>query len=400
MQQDTLAPRYVRQFQCTGSKCPDNCCHSWNVGVDPGTWRGYKTNPALIPLMQDKLIDNQNLATKEITPGYIKLDLETNQCTLQEPSGLCKLQKDFGEAALCKTCDNYPRSFKILGDDLIGTLTDSCPEAARLLVNDPDAMELEFGPLQLPSNPLVYTTEAPNHFAERYQLLQTLITLLRYRGISLEMRLFICGLLIQRAQTLLDEGGDVSMQQLTELFVNLTGEGYFNEQAKELSKNNDPALGLVILQVLIREKRGKSAFNDELQTALQGLEITNKTSLGTQHIKKLQEARKRYLNPLEKKQGQALENLVVNWLLRDLFPIQKKNLNDGWAHIMARYFLLKTLICGVALKQKNLNKKDLARIAYRFGRGVSHSQVLNTLLLELAGRNLDNATVFSKALDL
>ena len=400
MQRDALAPKYVRDFQCTGSKCPDNCCHSWNVAVDPETLRGYRTNPALIPLMQDKLIDNRDLGTKENNPAYIKLDPATNKCSLQEASGLCKLQKDFGEAALCVTCDNYPRSYKILGDDLTVTLADSCPEAARLLITDPDAMELEFAPLTLSNKPKAYQiAEAENH-AERYQLLQALITLLRYREISLEMRLFIAGLLVQRAQTLLEEGGDTSMQDLCNLFFELVGQGYFQQQAKELQKTNDGALGLVILNVLVKENPQQSAFKEEVQMALKGLNMKGRKPADQEQLDKLQQAWKKHLKPLYKKHSVGLENLIVNWLVRDFFPIQSKNLYDGWANILARYLLLRTLIAGIALQQKKFEKKDLIRLTYRFGRGVTHSQLLNKLMLELAGRNLKSNTAFARALQL
>ena len=67
---------------------------------------------------------------------------------------------------------------------------------------------------------------------------------------------------------------------------------------------------------------------------------------------------------------------------------------------MARYLLMRTLIAGIALQQKSFEKKDLIRLTYCFGRGVTHSQLLNKLMLELTGRNLKSNTAFARALQL
>lgn len=398
MQHDALAPQYVREFQCTGAKCPDNCCHSWNVAVDPTTLQAYRTNPALIPVVQDKLIDNRDLSTKDSAPAYIKLDPESGRCTLQEKSGLCTLQKQFGEAALCQTCASYPRTPKMLGDDLLVLLSDSCPEVARQLTHDANAMELNFGALQLPDHLAISLESTTDTYPQRHQILQTLLTILRHRAIPFELRLFISSLYIQRAQTLLHEGGDISIKELSDLFFSLIEQGYFEQQAQQLSKKSDGSLGLVILDVLRKERRSKTAFTEELQSTLDGLGIKDKLPIASGQIKQLDSARTQYLDRLEKKHPYALENLVVNWLLSDLFPIYKNDLNDGWTNIMVRYLLLRTLICGVALKQKKLELKDLTRISYRFGRGVSHSAIFNKMILELVGRNLNNTAAFANSL--
>ncbi|GLR64243.1 flagellin lysine-N-methylase [Marinospirillum insulare] len=359
MQRDALAPRYVRNFSCTGSKCPDNCCHTWQVAIDAETYRGYRTNPAVIPLVEDKIAENHDLTTKDITPGFFKMDPKTNRCSLQDTSGLCQLVKNFGPNALCQTCTTYPRSIQQLGDDLLITLSDSCPVAAKSLITQPDALELDFAPVAIPPNPLATSVDAPNAFNARYQLLQGLLTLLRHREQSLEMRLFICGLLIQKIQPLFDKSPTDQLEEKLEetlgLFYSLVNEGYFEEQAKALNKKSDGSLGLVILGTLRREKKqNNAAFNEELSRALKGLNITDKTQLDISHLNQLDKARKKYLTNFEKKHPHSLENLLVNWLLGSLFPIKNTNLMDGWTNLMARYLLLRTLLSAIGAEQKKL----------------------------------------------
>ena len=399
MQHDALAPRYVRNFSCTGSKCPDNCCHTWQVSIDAETYRGYRTNPAVIPLVENKIAENRDLITKDTAPGYFKMDPKTNRCSLQDTSGLCQLVKNFGPNALCQTCTTYPRSIQQLGEDLLITLSDSCPVAAKSLITQADALELDFAPVEIPPNASISAVSVPNAFNTRYLLLQGLLTLLRHRKQSLEMRLFICGLLIQKVQPIIEEDNQLKLEETLNLFYNLVDEGYFEKQAVQLSNKSDGSLGLVILNILRNEeKQNHAAFNEELALALKSLGILPTTQIDISHLNQLDKARRKYLTALEKKQPHALENLVVNWLLGNLFPMNATNLMDGWTNIMARYLLLRTLLTTIGLEQKKLDTNDLIRISYRFGRGISHSKILNKLIVELIGRNLNNIASFSLAL--
>lgn len=400
MQYSALAPKYARNFTCTGSKCPDNCCHTWCVTIDPATYKEYRTNLEVIPLVEDNIIDNTDLATKEASPGYFKLDPITNQCSLQDNTGLCQLVKKFGPNALCTTCTTYPRNFQQLGEDLMLTLSDSCPVVAKALIKDAAALELDFAPINMPLNPLISAVELPENFNLRQELLQSLITLLRHRELNFEMRLFICGFLIQKVQPLIDNNQAEELQDSIQMFYDLVNTGYFEEQAKKINKKSDSSLGLVILNVIRHhEIKNNSAFNTELDKALKGLNLTDKTVLGVEHINLLDKARKKYLTRLERQLPHALENLVVNWLLDSLFPIKSANLMHGWTNLMARYLLLRTLLSAIGQEQKGLAEEDLIRISYCFGRGITHSSLLNLLIVELIGNKLNNLAAFSLALN-
>jgi lysine-N-methylase len=53
--------------------------------------------------------------------------------------GLCRIQAELGEAALCKTCREFPRLTHDYGDFVEMGLELSCPEAARLILTSPPA---------------------------------------------------------------------------------------------------------------------------------------------------------------------------------------------------------------------------------------------------------------------
>jgi lysine-N-methylase len=49
--------------------------------------------------------------------------------------GLCRIQAELGEEALCKTCREYPRLTHDYGDFIEYGLELSCPEAARFILD-------------------------------------------------------------------------------------------------------------------------------------------------------------------------------------------------------------------------------------------------------------------------
>ena len=55
-------------------------------------------------------------------------------CVLLRDDGLCPLQAAYGAEMLCRTCFTHPRFTEEYGQTAELTLSASCPEAARLLL--------------------------------------------------------------------------------------------------------------------------------------------------------------------------------------------------------------------------------------------------------------------------
>lgn len=404
MQKDLLAPKYAQEFMCTGPQCPDNCCQeNWTINIDPATFQFYKLHPELSKLMQPYLRVNHDLATQQETPAFLKQNAKTGGCDLQEANGLCKVHKKFGINALSSTCAVYPRSYHPLAGDQLLVMTESCPEIARKLIEDPDALELDLAPLEVWDRYIMKDqTEFNSDYQRRFQLLQGLLTLLRYRDISFEMRLFVATLLIQRAEKLLEEGdaSELSMPDLLNLFADLVNQGYFEKQVLLLKETPAGGLPLVILENLLGMQIKQNRFHQEIGKLLLGLNIQAKTDIHTRKLDQLEQARLNYLAPLEASHPWMMENIFVNWLMLTLFPIKKKRISDGWLDLTTRYLLLRTLFSGIGAYQKQLTAKDAARITYLFGRNISSSSKLQKLQLDLVGQNLHQPAALVHALSL
>lgn len=118
-----LKPYYFDAFRCVAGACPDSCCKEWSVQVDETSAAYYRslTGP-LGDRLREVLCDEDGQTIMTIIDG---------RCPMWRHDGLCRIQAELGEAALCKTCREFPRLTHDYGDFIELGLELSCPEAAK-----------------------------------------------------------------------------------------------------------------------------------------------------------------------------------------------------------------------------------------------------------------------------
>ena len=122
-------PNHYYKFHCIASACPDSCCKEWAVQVDARAAELYRTLPG-------ELGDRLRQVMQE-EDGDTILALEADgRCPMWRNDGLCRIHAQLGEQALCDTCRDFPRLRHDYGDFVELGLELSCPEAARLILNE------------------------------------------------------------------------------------------------------------------------------------------------------------------------------------------------------------------------------------------------------------------------
>ena len=122
-------PSYYRNFSCIADRCPDSCCHEWEVQVDPESAAAYRSMEG--PLgddLRERLYDED---------GETYLRNEHGRCPMWRADGLCRIQAELGHEALCTVCQQFPRLRHDYGDFVELGLELSCPEAARIILQSP-----------------------------------------------------------------------------------------------------------------------------------------------------------------------------------------------------------------------------------------------------------------------
>ena len=125
-------PAYFDNFRCLASACPDSCCKEWDVLVDEESAARYLS---LEGTLGDAL---RKVMYEEDGQHYFAIQPD-RRCPMWRDDGLCRIQAEAGEDALCNTCRDFPRLTHDFGDFIERQLELSCPEAAQIILSTPSA---------------------------------------------------------------------------------------------------------------------------------------------------------------------------------------------------------------------------------------------------------------------
>ncbi len=119
-------PDYYKEFQCIADKCPDTCCAGWQIVIDEQSLERYKKTRGKFFWRVLSSIDWRK--------SVFRQDKE-KRCAFLNANNLCDLYSACGEKSLCRTCRQYPRHTEEFEGVREITLSISCPEVARILMN-------------------------------------------------------------------------------------------------------------------------------------------------------------------------------------------------------------------------------------------------------------------------
>ena len=147
-------PSYFDSFRCIAGDCPDSCCKEWDVLIDPEKAAFYRALPGELGERLRQVLKDED--------GGTYMMIEDRRCPMWRADGLCRIQAELGETALCKTCREFPRLTHDYGDFIEYGLELSCPEAARIILNSPSPA---FVTLEVPGG------EAPEYDTAEMEIL-------------------------------------------------------------------------------------------------------------------------------------------------------------------------------------------------------------------------------------
>lgn len=129
-------PSYYDDFHCIAGRCSDSCCREWDVDVDEASAAFYRALPG-------PLGDRLRQVLRDTDDGTVMV-IQDGRCPMWREDGLCRIQAELGEEALCQVCSRFPRLRHDYGDFVELGLELSCPEAARLILSAPAAPRISF----------------------------------------------------------------------------------------------------------------------------------------------------------------------------------------------------------------------------------------------------------------
>lgn len=121
-----LYPDYYKKFHCTSDKCIDTCCAEWQIVIDDDSLEKYGKYEGDY---QQTLC--QNIDWEEGVFEHNK----RGKCAFLRGDNLCDMYIHMGAGSLCSTCREYPRHTEEFENLREITLSLSCPEVAKIVMN-------------------------------------------------------------------------------------------------------------------------------------------------------------------------------------------------------------------------------------------------------------------------
>jgi lysine-N-methylase len=378
-----LQPQYVDKFQCIGPACEDSCCIGWQVQINKETYKRYRECPDqdLREQMGEKVTRQRTNASDG---NYAKIRLNSDgTCPFVDTEKLCAIQRKLGEQYLSITCTTYPRMVNTVNDIVEKSLTMSCPEAARLALLSPGLMSFdeceEDAAIRNNNSKTIDTTHMmtahkPQHYF--WELRIFIIALLQNRDYTLWQRLVILGLFCRAVDQLVSEAKVHDIPQLIGTYLNRLDEGVFKDELGTIP--NELTIQLELMKEMADERifTGVTSkrFIESFGEFLHGIQHTaqaKKEEIGQRYA----EAHDKYYRPFMEEHGYIVENYLVNYVFKNLFPFSgEKHVFDNYAILIVHYAMIKMLLIGIAgFHKENFSTDHAVKLIQSFSKTVEHN---------------------------
>jgi len=390
-----LIPEYIQEFSCIGSACEDSCCSGWRVNIDEATYKKYKKSEdiELKPLFEKNVTRQRSQSTPL---NYAKLKMgNNNSCSFLTEEKLCHIQMNLGEEALSNTCATYPRVINRINGVVEKSATMSCPEAARLTLLNPRGIDFNqveepvdtkgFIAKDLTTDDMRYTNKIQKYF---WELRIFSIQVIQDRQYTLAERLIILGLFYQKVQEHVDQDNVQIIPKEIAKFSNLLADQGMKQLLVEVP--TQLSVQMELCKELVDYRVGQSItskrYFDCLTEMLVGIQYTKETTVEevTVHYQQAFEA---YYEPFMTEHEYILENYLVNYIFKNMFPLGQKVIFDDYVMLVIHYSMIKLHLIGMAGFHKGLTTELVIKLIQSFAKTVEHNDAYLRKIFNLLKEN-------------
>ena len=296
-------------------------------------------------------------------------------------------------------CSAYPRVMNVVDDVLQRSLDLSCPEAARVVLLDPDPMQFDeeegrprdprmghLSVLQTSDGAPDKATNKPyQHFRD---IRGFVIWLLQYRAYSLWKRLVILGSLCDQLQELSSSGGQGQTPEVLDAYRNAVERDLFGEALETHSPRPAEQLEMVLELIVGRISSDFTAprLLECYQKFMQAMEWTVESSM-TDIGQRYSSAHARYYAPFMNRHAHILEHYLVSYVHRTLFPLGPQmssrglsvnhiaqSIRDQCLLMMVYFAVVQMLLIGMAAYHKEeFGAAHVIQVIQSFTKAFEHS---------------------------
>ena len=404
-------PQYFQHFNCIAAECQDSCCTGWDVVIDQATYNAYQKcrNIFLKPLFREHIMINSNRVGNSTYVPYAVIKMNHHICPFLTGKRLCMIQKILSEEALSMTCATYPRTLNDVDGMLERSMCVSCPEVARLVLLNKEPMQFDItenaATVRNPQIPVLNTdvvlaaSNKPYHYFKKIRVF--IIALLQDRIYPLWQRLIMLSTFCSRLDQVTAEYYERDIPYLISYFTDKVRGGEFREPMNNASSNLEMQLQAmkILLDYRLQGEFIGERFLDCVSEFMQGLGFAEDIPLKVA-IMRYAEAYEAYYQPFMEKHEYILENYLVNYVFKNLFPFgpQKNNLFEQrsvyteYTLLVLHYSMIKTLLIGMAgYYRKDFGVKQVVKLIQTFAKTIGHDlPYLKQVVQFIQASNMNN----------
>ncbi|MFZ1084237.1 MAG: flagellin lysine-N-methylase [Terracidiphilus sp.] len=354
---NSIRPTYAESFRCIGSECEDTCCQGWGVPIDQASYTKYQQ----LPTSQLRSLIDANILTmpegaKPNNFAKIRMD-GASQCPMLTADRLCRIQLELGESYLSHICATYPRIVHQIGGVQETALTLSCPEAARVVLLNPELLARELHTVAEQSRATIIEAAAMEGSSVLlpcfWPIRQIVLSLIGNRTYPLWQRLFLLGVLCRRLDSIGKGELERNVAEYLADFTAAVATGSLRSAMEALPLDRAAQLDVVLRMagMMLHRSNVRPRFVECVHAFTTGIGNGPGATLEslTEHFTL---AHDRYYAPYFGRNPHILENYLANTVLRCRFPFGKASVQTTmereYALLTAQFALLKGFLIGVA----------------------------------------------------
>ena len=385
-----LKPSYYDKFRCIGKDCKDTCCIGWKIQIDKKSYNKYKkVKGEFGRYLNGSIKRNRN---KETDLFYGEIKLENGRCPLLNEHNLCEVYINLGEEFLCNTCKIYPRFIRKYGDIYEKSLSLSCPEVSKILVDLKEDFAFNMEHENLKEVEMEYVTQE-NYNTGLYNMLwegrSLSIQVAQFKELEIWKRLIFIKLIEEKLQNLIYESTYNNLDNVIRNLTNTITSYDVIKSFDNIKKVN--TIKVLFIRMILQKSANLGKTSDKFWDILKEFNILfegqNEIS-----ISDLLDDKENEFNNYFEEYDYIFENYIVYNLYNNYMKcLITKDLNKEVLILILKYSIIKILLLAKwNANNKALVKEDIIDVLYSFSRVIEHNDVfLNDLYKEIKEAEYD-----------
>ena len=279
----------------------------------------------------------------------------------------------------------------------------SCPEAARLVLNDPDAMVFHEGLEEGQPDRAGSISEVSGDLDGRLHRVQALIIeAIRERSLPLWQRIVSLGFAIDRLAAIDGTGNMTGAITVLEDHLGSLRRGWINEPFAALKADPVFQLETVLELIVTRISTDYTSprFLECYRDFMHGLSWTAASTM-EELAGRRDAASRTWLLPFVRRHEHLLENYLINYIFRTVFPYRSRlpgqkfaidtsraSMRHSFVLMSVHYAIVRTVLVGMAaLYKDDLSTDHAVKLVQSYSKAFLHSTSFEAAVIEYLEKN-------------